>query len=258
MTRRELIFSVAAVPAFLSVEPATLEPAAPEPAALPDSFPRQAPDMVQEMVIVAHGNVKRVRELVGAHPALAKAAIDWGFGDWEDALGAASHVGNREIAEFLIANGARPTIFSAAMLGHLDAVKAFVAGQPGVQRIAGPHSISLLAHAKAGGPAAAAVHEYLDRLGDAGGPATAAISDDEKAALAGSYAYGSEPSDRITIAIEKGTVMFSKPGMPFGRPLYYVGEQAFFPAGASAVRIRFGERTVTVEDGDLTLRATKL
>jgi hypothetical protein len=144
------------------------------------------------------------------------------------------------------------------MMGNLDAVKAFVAVQPGVQRIAGPHSISLLAHAKAGGPAAAAVYEYLERLGDAGGPATAEISDEEKAALAGSYAYGSDPSERITIAIDKGIVMFSKPGMPFGRQLFHVGQRAFFPAGASAVRIRFAERTVTVEDGDLTLRATKL
>ncbi len=35
----------------------------------------------------------------------------------------------------LIANGAQPTIFSAAMLGQTDVVRAFVAAQPGVQRI---------------------------------------------------------------------------------------------------------------------------
>src|SRR5215472_11130809 len=93
-------------------------------------FPSQPPEMVKEMVTVAHGNVKRVRELVEAHPSLAKAAWDWGFGDWEDALGAASHVGNREIAEYLIAKGAHPTLFSAAMLGHLDTVKSFIAAQP--------------------------------------------------------------------------------------------------------------------------------
>jgi hypothetical protein len=44
-----------------------------------------------------------------------RAAWDWGFGDWEDALGACSHTGNREIAGYLIER-ARPTIFSAAML----------------------------------------------------------------------------------------------------------------------------------------------
>src|SRR5581483_10877114 len=98
----------------------------------PSSFPTQEPDLVREMVAVSHGNVARVKELVGRQQTLAKAAFDWGFGDWETALGAASHVGNREIAEFLLANGARPSIFSAAMLGHLDVVKAFVSATPGV------------------------------------------------------------------------------------------------------------------------------
>src|SRR5262245_6396028 len=94
------------------------------PAAIPESFPTHAPDLVREIVSVSHGNVKRVKELVEARPSLAKAAIDWGYGDWETALGAASHVGNREIAEFLISNGAPPTLFSATMLGQLDVVKA--------------------------------------------------------------------------------------------------------------------------------------
>ena len=76
------------------------------------------------MVGVSHGNVARVKELVGRQPALAKVSFDWGFGDWESCIDAASHVGNRDIAEFLIANGARPTIFTAAMLGQLDVVKA--------------------------------------------------------------------------------------------------------------------------------------
>ena len=124
---------------------------APDKVAVPVTFPTQPPELVREMVSVSHGNVKRVRELVDARPALAKASWDWGFNDWETALGAASHVGNREIAEYLIAHGAHPSLFSAAMLGQLEVVKAFIAAQPGTQRIAGPHSISLLAHAKAGG-----------------------------------------------------------------------------------------------------------
>src|SRR4029077_6872847 len=87
-----------------------------------DAFPGQDPQLVKEMVGVAHGNIARVRELVSRQQTLAKANWDWGFGDWESALDAASHVGNREIAEFLLANGARPTIFCAAMLGQLDTV----------------------------------------------------------------------------------------------------------------------------------------
>jgi hypothetical protein len=229
-------------------------------AAVADTFPQQSPAMVREAVIASHGNVKRIRELVDAHPALARAAYDWGFGDWEDCLGAASHVGSREIAEYLISNGARPTIFSAAMLGQLDAVKAFIAAQPGAQRIPGPHSIPLLAHARAGGPAAAAVYSYLEGLGDAGAPPTQAMSDEEKSALVGSYVFGGA-ADRIEITLDKGTLMFQRQGMPFGRGLLHLGDRAFHPAGASAVRIRFatanGVTTLTVADGPIVVTATR-
>jgi hypothetical protein len=171
-------------------------------------------------------------------PHWRRAAYDWGFGDWEDCLGAASHVGNREIAEYLISNGARPTIFSAAMLGQLDAVKAFIAAQPGAQRIPGPHSIPLLAHARAGGAAAAAVHSYLEGLGDAGAPPTQPMSDEEKTALVGSYVFGRGAADRIEITLDKGTLMFQRQGMPFGRGLLHLGDKTFHPAGAGAVRVK--------------------
>ena len=230
-------------------------------AAVADTFPQQAPAMVREAVIASHGNVKRVRELVDAHPALARAAYDWGFGDWEDCLGAASHVGNREIAEYLIANGARPTVFSATMLGQLDAVKAFIVAQPGVQRIPGPHSIPLLAHARAGGAAAAAVYSYLESLGDAGAPKTQPISDEEKTALVGSYVFGRGAADRIDITLDKGALMIARQGMQFGRGLFHLGDKTFHPAGASAVRVKFassgGAATVTVTDGEVVVTATR-
>lgn len=229
-------------------------------AAVADTFPQQAPAMVREAVIASHGNVKRIRELVDAHPALARAAYDWGFGDWEDCLGAASHVGNREIAEYLIANGARPTIFSATMLGQLDAVKAFIAAQPGVQRIPGPHSIPLLAHARAGGAAAAAVFSYLEGLGDAGGPKAEPITDAERAALVGAYVFGRGAADRIDITVDKGTLMFQRPGMPFGRGLFHLGDKTFHPIGAAAVRVKFaagGTSTLTVTDGEIVVTATR-
>src|SRR5881227_2775114 len=136
--------------------------AAAAPPAAPDVFPAHPPELVREMVTVAHFNLSRVREIVEARPSLARAAWDWGFGDWETALGAASHVGNRPIAEYLIEKGARPSLFSATMLGQLDVVKAFIAAQPGVQRIPGPHSIGLLAHAKNGGAPAQAVYAFLE------------------------------------------------------------------------------------------------
>ncbi len=209
------------------------------------------------MVVVAHGNLKRVQELVGARPALAKAAIDWGFGDWEDALGAASHTGRRDIAEYLIANGARPTLFSATMLGHLEVVKAFLAAQPGAQRIPGPHSISLLTHAKNGGKQAEAVYRYLESLGDAGAPPEAALSAEEAAALAGTYVYGSGASERIEVVANRAQLAFVRKGTT-GRPLIHLGNHAFHPLGAGAVRIRFSDGVLTVHDPDLLLTARRV
>src|SRR5262249_8834474 len=149
----------------------------------PDSaFPSHPPQLAREMVIAAHGNLPRVKDLVTRWPALARAAIDWGFGDWEDALGAASHTGRREIAELLVTNGGRPTLFPAAMLGKLDAVKALIAASPGIEAIPGPHSITLLRHAMAGGPQAQGVADYLKTLPAADSkPAAQPISPDELA-----------------------------------------------------------------------------
>ena len=141
---------------------ATAGPGAPRD----ESFPSQHPFLAKEMVGVSHGNLTRVKELVTAHPALANASWDWGFGDWETALGAASHVGNRAIAELLIENGAGPTIFSAAMLGQLDVVKAFAAAIPDVNQLRGPHGIPLVNHARAGGAQAADVLKHLESLGN--------------------------------------------------------------------------------------------
>jgi ankyrin repeat protein len=234
--------------------------APPSEAAVPETFPTQAPDLVREMVTVAHGNVKRVRELVKAQPTLAKAAWDWGFGDWETALGAASHMGNREIAEYLIAEGAHPTLFSAAMLGHLDVVKAFIAAQPGAQKIAGPHSISLLAHARAGGAAAEPVRRYLEALGDADAPPAAPLSDETMASLTGTYIFGSQPNHRIEISIIRKQLHFTRAGTT-ARGLVHLGDRVFHPAGASAVRIRFvgdaAALALRVEDPQVVLSASR-
>jgi hypothetical protein len=213
----------------------------------------QPSEMVKEMVTVSHGNMERVRELVEAHPSLAKASWDWGFGDWEAAVDAASHVGNREIAQYLIEKGARPTLFTAAMLGHLEIVKAAVVLHPGIQRNPGPHSISLLAHAKNGGAQAKEVFDYLQSLGDAGSPPAVPMSDEELNALKGTYTFGPGPTDRIEIGGEKGLLSFTRTGTPT-RGLVHIGENTFHPAGANAVRIIFRKTpevmTLTIHDPD--------
>src|SRR3954447_21664701 len=165
-----------------------------------DFFPALPPSLMKDVVGLSHSNLARVKEIVQQHPALAKASWDWGFGDHETALGAASHVGQRAIAEWLLENGAAPTLFSATMLGQLDVVKAFIAAAPGLQKIRGPHSLSLMVHARAGGPPAAAVVSYLESVGDAALPLTdQPLSPDERTLLDGRYAFGDRPRDAFTV-----------------------------------------------------------
>jgi hypothetical protein len=120
------------------------------------------PGLVQEFVGKAHGDLERVRELLDQEPGLLNAANDWGGGDWETGLGAAAHMGRRDIAEFLLGQGARIDLFAAAMLGQLDIVKATLAAFPAMRNSLGPHGIPLIAHAKAGGAAAEPVLRFLE------------------------------------------------------------------------------------------------
>jgi hypothetical protein len=117
---------------------------------IPDRGPRLDLDLVREFVIAGHGNLERTRELLDQHPTLVNAAWDWGGGDWETALGGASHMGNRPIAEFLLSRGARMDVFCAATTGKIEIVRAFLADDPKVIDLKGPHGIPLLRHAQAG------------------------------------------------------------------------------------------------------------
>lgn len=117
---------------------------------IPDRGPRLEADLVRDFVIAGHGNLERTRELLARQPALVNATWDWGGGDWETALGGASHMGSRPIAEFLLAQGARMDVFCAAMTGKVEIVKAFLADDPKVVDLKGPHGIPLIRHAQAG------------------------------------------------------------------------------------------------------------
>ncbi len=116
----------------------------------PDRGPRLEAAMVEEFVRVAHGKLERTREMLDAVPALVNATWDWGGGDWETGLGGASHMGNAPIARLLLERGARMDVFCAAMLGEIAIVKAFLAFDPKVVDLPGPHKIPLLRHAVLG------------------------------------------------------------------------------------------------------------
>ncbi|GHO88408.1 ankyrin repeat domain-containing protein [Dictyobacter formicarum] len=119
------------------------------------------PTLVNEFVANAHGNAERVAALLEQEPTLINAAWDWGGGDWETALGAAAHMGRKDIAHYLLEKGARIDIFAAAMLGQVEIVQAILQAFPHARHLRGPHGISLLDHAKAGGEEASFIVKLL-------------------------------------------------------------------------------------------------
>lgn len=268
LSRRRLLATASA--GFAALKTPSLFADGPSPASLGEAgryagFPAQEPEVVREMVGVSHGKIDRVRELLAARPALAKATWDWGFGDWETAIGAASHVGNREIAALLIKHGARPDIFTFAMLGNLEVVKAYVESNPGIQRTHGPHGITLLAHAEAGGNKAKPVLEYLKSLGDADiGQINQPLSEESKALCIGDYSFGASRDERLTIARSKlGGLSIQRGPSGAPRQLLHKGNNVFHPTGAPAVEIAFEMKGDTVAglriiDGGLRITAMRI
>lgn len=128
---------------------------------IPERPPALDGEAVREFVIAGHGDLDAVRTALEKEPGLVNACWDWGGGDWETALGGASHMGEREIALFLLEGGARMDIFAAAMLGEVEIVRAMLVARPELREAKGPHGIPLAAHAEKGGEQARAVLELL-------------------------------------------------------------------------------------------------
>ncbi len=62
------------------------------------------PETTESFVSKAHGDLAASSDLA-VEPALVNASWDWGGGDWETALGAAAHMGRRDIALALLEEG---------------------------------------------------------------------------------------------------------------------------------------------------------
>lgn len=118
-------------------------------------------EQIREFVIAGHGNLAAVRALLAAEPRLLNAANEWGPGDTETAIQGAAHVGSREVAEYLLAQGAPLELMTAAMLGRRAVVEEFLAADAAAIHSRGAHGIPLLCHAAFSGDAAlvAALHE---------------------------------------------------------------------------------------------------
>ena len=120
--------------------------------------------LVQDFVIYAHSDLDATTKLLDKEPALVNGFVDWGGGDWESGLGGASHMGRHDIVGVLLGRGARVDIFCAAMMGLLDAVKAFLAVEPKLIDAKGPHGFSLHFHAQVGQERAEKVLAYLQSV----------------------------------------------------------------------------------------------
>ena len=235
-----------------------------------DRYPAIQLGIASEVVGVSHFNLDRLKELVDPRPELAKAEWDWGFGDWESAVAAASHVGRKDIVQYLIGKGAVPTFFTYAMLGEYKTVKTMIEAYPGIQKNFGPHGISLLQHAKTGlqteginKSRAQQLVDYLQSLGDADGRQYLGVEETEKTKYLGDYKYGDGKDDGFTIKLNmRNLLSLGKLGKS-GGAIWRTGDHEFTYQGAPSVIIKFlvqnnSVLSLSVSEPGLILTAIKI
>ncbi len=237
-------------------------------------YPSIEDEIVAIVVGSSHANLDKVKELVTPRPELARACWDWAFGDFETALGAASHTGRKDIASFLMSMGARPDIFTYAMFGAYDVVKNMIEATPGIQSIAGPHGISLLRHAKTGLNSenltpknkddSKKLIEYLEELGNAdGNEKFVAYTESESQIYLGDYKYGEGPDDGFSIKMNMRKMLSLGRLGSFGGGLYKRGDNRYIYNGVPSVEVSFSVIngqiiSLTVQEPGLSLTAKKI
>ncbi len=122
--------------------------------------PDLTPELIREYVISAHARLEKVQSLLQQHPSLLTVRHAWGENDYETALQAAAHVGNRPIAEYLLSQGFPLDICAAAALGREQAVADFLKADATLAQARGAHNISLIYHAALSGNIAIAEMIY--------------------------------------------------------------------------------------------------
>ena len=115
--------------------------------------------LVKDFVIAGHKDLPVVKEMLREHPNLIYCRYDFNNGDFEEAIEGAGHMGNKEIANYLIIQGARVNLFVLTMLGQTNLVKPVLEAYPELVFAKGPHGFTLLHHAKVG--EATELHDFL-------------------------------------------------------------------------------------------------
>jgi hypothetical protein len=192
--RRDLLSSGSlAVAAVLGVPGASAQ--------APETKPRLPMEMVQQFVGKSHVNLDDVRDLAKQEAMLVRASWDQGAGDWETGLGAASHMGRRDIAKYLIDSGARIDVFAVFMLGEIAPAKALLTAFPDIHKTPGPHGIPLLSHAVVGRKES---FDAFRLLIDAGADVNAAAWRGATPLL---QAVSAEQPDMVRILLDRGAVV---------------------------------------------------
>ncbi len=110
----------------------------------------QAPlsqDLVNEFVVASHFDLPKVRQLLAGTPELLNENATW----IETPIQAAAHANNRDIAEYLLEQGAPLEITTAAMLGRYEDVEAMLDETPEMIDDTGAHNIPLMYFGVIGG-----------------------------------------------------------------------------------------------------------
>lgn len=237
-------------------------------------FPHIDPEIAETLVGASHGNLEKVKAMVDKRPELARATWEWQFGDWESAIGAASHMGRRDIAFYLMEKGARPTIFTFAMLGAYGIVKSMIDYYPGIQEKSGPHGISLLRHARIGqrmkdemsakeNDNLKRLIDYLESLGNADGETYPEVSSKDQENYVGDYKYGDGPEEGVTVSSNRRKMLSLGPLGGFGGALNKIGMHRFKFEAAPSVSVTFHledgtVNALTIQEPDMKTVAKKV
>ncbi|MGW9686314.1 hypothetical protein [Flagellimonas sp. 2504JD1-5] len=107
-------------------------------------------ELILEFVFAAHRSLEETKKILDKYPLLLNCTSQFKKGDFETAVGGASHMGRKDIADFLVSRGARLDIFNYAFLGCDDFIKKWVTDYPNFLNAPGPHGFTLLHHAEVG------------------------------------------------------------------------------------------------------------
>lgn len=144
-----------------------------------------------KFIIECHFDMDTVKSKLAETPALANA---YNAAMIESAIGAAGHMGRADIAEVLLAHGAKLELAAAAMLGNKEFVAEALKKDASLAKSGGAHNIPVAFHAALSGDV-----ELMQMLWDAG------AHDEVKGALLGAVMKNRFPMARWLLAHDAAT-----------------------------------------------------